>query len=126
MKSSRQLCFELVRELAAFSLEAATIILLYQDNLLLLATVSVETLLAVGLWHERRDVAAFLGLALIGSAAEAVFVHFGVWRYANPSLLGFPPWFPVAFGLAGLIGQRLVGTVTEMWTTAPTWRADRE
>ncbi len=126
MKSSKRLCFELVRELATFSLEAAAIILLYQDNLLLLATISVETLLVVSLWHERRDIAAFLGLALVGSVAEAVFVHFGVWRYANPSLLGFPPWFPVAFGLAGLIGQRLVGTVTEMWKTAPTWRVDTE
>lgn len=126
MKSSKQLCFELVRELATFSFEAATIIQLYQDNLLLLATLSVETLLVLGLWHERRDVAAFLGLALIGSVAEAVFVHFGVWRHGNPSMLGFPPWFPVAFGLAGLIGQRLVGTVTEIWRTAPTWRAYRE
>ncbi len=126
MKSSKRLCFELVRELATFSLEATAIILLYQDNLLLLATISVETLLVVSLWHERRDIAAFLGLALVGSVAEAVFVHFGVWRYANPSLLGFPPWFPVAFGLAGLIGQRLVGTVTEMWKTAPTWRVDTE
>lgn len=80
-----------MRELATFSLEAAAIILLYQDNLLLPATVSVETLMVAGLWHERRDVAAFLGLALVGSAAEAVFVHFGVWRYANPSLLGLPP-----------------------------------
>jgi len=41
MKSSKQLCFELVRELATFSFEAATIIQLYQDNLLLLATLAL-------------------------------------------------------------------------------------
>jgi hypothetical protein len=46
--------------------------------------------------------------------AEVVFVRFGVWQYANPSCLGVPIWFPIAFGLARLVGQRLSVTIMAM------------
>jgi len=39
----------------------------------------------------------------------------GVWRYANPTLLGVPLWFPAAFGTAALIGERLVRTINLIW-----------
>ena len=59
--------------------------------------------------------AFFLVIAVFGTIAEALFVHFGVWRYANPTFLGIPAWFPVAFGTAGLIEARLVRTITQIW-----------
>jgi hypothetical protein len=52
-------------------------------------------------------------------------VHFGVWRYANPTLLGVPLWFPVAFGTAALIGKRLVCTIAGMWEGAGPSRVAR-
>ena len=60
-----------------------------------------------------------------GSLAEAVFVHFGVWHYTNPTLLGVPLWFPLAFGTAALIGERLVRTITEMWEEVSFSRASK-
>ena len=103
---------------AAFSLLAASIVLLWKDNMLLLIVMLVEGMVALGFWHDRYDLSVFLVIAVLGSPAEAVFVHFGVWQYANPTLLGVPLWFPVAFGTSALIGKRLVCTITSMWEDA--------
>lgn len=125
MRRSKQLWNELVRELAAFSLLAASIVLLWRDNLPLFIVVLVEGLAALGLWHDRYDLCFFLVTAVLGSLAEAMFVHFGVWRYANPTLLGVPLWFPLAFGTAALIGERLVRTMTLMWGEASSSRGSK-
>jgi len=84
-----------------------------------------ECLAMLTLWHDRLDVSFFLIIAVLGSLAEAVFVHSGVWRYANPTLLGVPLWFPVAFGTTALIGKRLVCTITGMWEGAGPSRVAR-
>lgn len=118
MKRSKQLWRDLAIELGAFSLLVTSVVLLWRDNLLLFVVVLVEALAALSLWHERYDLSFFLVIAVLGSLAEAVFVHFGVWHYANPNLLGVPVWFPLAFGTTGLIGQRLARTITNMWEQA--------
>ena len=118
MKHSKQLWIELVKQLAAFSLLAASIVLLWRHNLLLFMIVLVEGLAALRLWRDRYDLSFFLVIGGLGSVAEAVFVHFGVWRYANPTLLGIPLWFPLAFGTSGLIGGRLARTITAIWEEA--------
>jgi len=112
-------------ELAAFSLLITSIVLLWRDNLLLFTVVLVEVLAALGLWHDKYDLSCFLVVAVLGSLAEAVFVHFGVWHYANPTFLGVPLWFPLAFGTAALIGERLVRAITEMWEEESLSRASK-
>ncbi|MDY6878009.1 MAG: hypothetical protein SWK90_17645 [Chloroflexota bacterium] len=102
----------------AFSLLTASIVLLWRDNLLLFIVMLVESLAALGLWHDRYDLHSFLVIAVMGSLAEIGFAQFGVWRYANPTLLGIPLWFPLSFGTAALIGERLVRTITGMWEEA--------
>jgi uncharacterized membrane protein YoaT (DUF817 family) len=125
MKHSKRPWNGLVSELAAFSLLAASIVLLWRDNMLLFIVILIEGMVALGFWHDRYDLSVFLVIAVLGSLAEAVFVHFGVWRYANPTLLGVPLWFPVAFGTAALIGKRLVYTITHMWEGADPLRVAR-
>ena len=115
MKHSKQLWIELAMELTAFSLLVASVTLLWRNNLLLFIVALVECLVALALWHNRFDLTFFLIIAVLGSLAEAVFVHFGVWRYANPTFLGMPVWFPLAFGTTGLIGGRLAQTITAFW-----------
>jgi hypothetical protein len=115
MKLSKQLWTELVMELAAFSVLVASVSLLWQNNVILFAVALVESAAALRLWHDRYDVSFFLIIAVLGSLAEAVFVRFGVWHYANPTLLGVPLWFPLAFGTTGLIGERMARTITGMW-----------
>ena len=80
--------------------------------------VLAECLIALFWWHERRDVSFFLILAVFGTLAEVVFVRFGVWHYVNPTVAGIPLWFPLAFGTAGLSGQRIAHTVTQIWNLA--------
>lgn len=125
MKHSEQLLNELILEFAAFSLLVASVVLLWRDNPLLFIIMVVECLVALALWHDRLDVSFFLIIAVMGSLAEAVFVHFGVWSYANPTFLGMPLWFPLAFGTTGLIGARLARTITEMWEKVSPSRASR-
>jgi uncharacterized membrane protein YoaT (DUF817 family) len=120
MRHWKPLRNELVKELAAFSLLETSIVMLWRNNLLLFIIVLVESLAALSLWHSRHDLIFFLVMAVLGSLAEAVFVHFGVWHYGNPTFLGVPLWFPLAFGTAGLIGGRLVRTITAMWEARPT------
>jgi hypothetical protein len=115
MKHSKQLWIELVMELAAFSVLVASVTLLWRNNLLLFIFALVECMVALALWHNRFDLTFFLIIAVLGSLAEAVFVRFGVWRYANPTFLGMPIWFPLAFGTTGLIGGRLAQTITALW-----------
>jgi uncharacterized membrane protein YoaT (DUF817 family) len=125
MKHSKQPWNGLLSELAAFSLLAASIVLLWRDNMLLFIVILVEGMVALGFWHDRYDLSVLLIIAVLGSLAEAVFVHSGVWRYTNPTLLGVPLWFPVAFGTSALIGKRLVCTITGIWEEANPSRAAR-
>ena len=108
---------------AAFALLQGTIVLLYDRNLLLFGLVLIQAGVALRLWHEPHDVVFFLVIAVLGSVAEAVFVRFDVWRYTNPTALGVPLWFPVAFGLAALIGQRIARTILALWQELPSHRA---
>ena len=123
MKHSVQLWSKLVGQLVAFSLLEGAIVLLWRDNVLLFIVLLVAGLAVLSLWHDRYDVSFFVVIAALGSLAEAVFVRFGVWRYANPTLLGVPLWFPLAFGTAGLIGARLVLTITQLWEEARSSRS---
>jgi len=118
MKQPTTLWTELFTEFLTFSLLVTSVVLLWRNNLLLFAVALAECLLAVALWHDRLSVSFFLIIAIPGTLAEAVFVRFGIWRYANPTFLGIPLWFPVAFGTTGLLGARLARTIAAVWERA--------
>jgi len=101
-----------LEEVLAFSLLAASIVLLWRNNLLLFTIVLVEASVVLALWHEKYDVTFFAVIAALGTLAEIVFVNFGVWQYANPTVLGIPLWFPLSFGTAAVVGERLVRTIS--------------
>ena len=115
MSPSQRLRTELLTEFLAFFLLVTSVALLWRNNLLLFAVALAECLLGLALWHDRLSVSFFLTIAMLGTLAEAVFVRSGIWRYANPTSLGIPLWFPVAFGTTGLLGARLARTITAMW-----------
>ena len=106
---------ELAMEIFAFSLVIVFVSSLWRNNLLLFFVMLMECSVALYLWHDRLELCFFFIIAVLGSLAEAVFVHFGVWQYANPTFLGMPAWFPLAFGTTGLIGARLARTLTAIW-----------
>jgi len=115
MQQSNRLWTELITEFLAFFLLVTSVALLWRNNLLLFAVALAECLLGLALWHDRLSVSFFLTIAILGTLAEAIFVRFGIWHYANPTSLGIPLWFPVAFGTTGLLGARLARTVAAMW-----------
>ena len=115
MERSRIWQRELVAAFAAFVLLETSVLLLWRNNMQLLAAMVVECLLALARWHERIDVSFFLVIAVLGTLAEVLFVRVGIWQYANPTLLGLPLWFPLAFGTTGLIGGRLARTIADLW-----------
>jgi hypothetical protein len=118
MKPSTQLWKELVIEFAAFSLLVASVSLLWTNNLLLFVVALAECLAGLALWHDPLDLSFLMIIAVLGSLAEVMFVHLGVWHYVNPTFLGVPLWFPLAFGTTGLIGGRLARTITKIWEEA--------
>ena len=118
MKTWRSLWIELAVEVGAFAVLVTCVALRWEYNLLLLVLMTVECGIALALWHTRLDICYFLVIAVLGSLAEAVFVFFGVWEYANPTILGVPIWFSLAFGTTGLIGGRLARTMASMWDRA--------
>jgi hypothetical protein len=115
MKQSNRLWVDLAMECAAFAMLVTSVSLLWRDNVLLSVVALAECLAALVLWHDRLTVCFFLIIGVLGTATEAVFVQVGVWQYANPTFLGIPLWFPLAFGTTGLIGSRLAQTVTAIW-----------
>jgi hypothetical protein len=115
MGKSRSLWIELAIEIGAFVVLVACVSLLWTHNLILFVLMAGECAFALARWHDRLDICFFLVIAVLGSLAEAVFVQFGVWEYANPTAVGVPIWFPLAFGTTGLIGGRLARTMTAIW-----------
>jgi hypothetical protein len=118
MTSSTRRGADLALTLIAFAILVASVSLLWRQNIVLLVVTVIECAVALALWHDRLDLSFFFVIGVLGSMAEAVFVHFGVWHYANPTVLGMPIWFPFAFGTTGLIGSRLARVITEMWNEA--------
>ncbi len=118
MNRAKSLWISLAVQSAAFLYMAACVSLLWRNNLLLLGAMSAECVVALALWHDRLDLSFFLVIGLLGALAEALFVHSGVWQYANPTVLGIPVWFPVAFGTTGLIGGRMARTLAALWDLA--------
>ena len=118
MKHSTRLSKDLATTLAAFCTLVASVSLLWRYNWLLFVVALAQSIVGLILWHDRLDVSFFLIIGVLGSAAELVFVRFGVWQYSNPTFFGMPVWFPLAFGTTGLIGSRLARTITELWDQA--------
>jgi uncharacterized membrane protein YoaT (DUF817 family) len=121
----RQLTKQLLGEIGAFVILVASVVFLWRNGPLLFLVALAEALAGMALWHERYDLSFFAVIAVLGSLAEVVFVHFGVWHYANPTFAGVPLWFPFAFGTCGLIGSRLARTITEIWGRASPLEAPR-
>jgi hypothetical protein len=118
LTTSKRLRKEFVTQIVAFFLLATSIVLLWRDNVPLFIVVLDGSIIALSLWHDRYDLCFFIVIAGIGWLAETFFVHFGVWQYANPTFMGVPMWFPLAFGTAALISGRLVRTITQIWEKA--------
>lgn len=110
---------DILKEGLIFIVLVVSIIWLWKYSLLLFVLLSVLSLMALFLWHDSLDVCFFTIVAVFGTVSEILFVKFGVWTYANPTLLGIPIWFPPSFAVAALVGQRLARTVVRVLNKTP-------
>ncbi|HEM62412.1 MAG TPA: hypothetical protein ENO24_08985 [Chloroflexi bacterium] len=115
MREWRSLWIELGTEMAFFVVLEGAVALLWRHNGVLLAVSAIICVVGLARWHARLDICFLLVIGVLGSLAEIVFVQFGGWRYANPTWIGIPVWFPFAFGTTGLIGGRLARTLNAIW-----------
>ena len=111
MGNTKSLWGELAQEVVLFSGLAVAIVQLQGSSAVALIVLLSLALVTLALWHDRYDRWSFLVVAVFGTCAEVFFVHYGVWRYTNPDVLGIPVWFPVAFATSALIGERFIRTV---------------
>lgn len=54
-----------------------------------------------------RNLIFYFAVLISGPIAEAVVIHFGMWTYTNPAIIGVPIWLFFVWGNAGLYIVRL-------------------
>jgi hypothetical protein len=79
--------------------------LFWKDIMILTASLSILSIIALWHYHKKNDVIVYLIGAMIGVSAESVCIYFGAWRYSNPTFL-IPIWLPLVWGLAALVIRR--------------------
>jgi hypothetical protein len=125
MRHWRSLWIELGTEMTFFIVLEGCVALLWRNNALLLVVAAAICAVALARWHSRLDICFFLIIAVLGSLAEIAFVLSGGWIYTNPTWIGVPVWFPLAFGTTGLIGGRLARTLNAIWDKASPMAAEK-
>ena len=76
-RNTRQLIFDLSWELVAFLTLVCSIIIFWQNNLLLITIVTMQCLTALWFWHELYDLCFFSVTFVFGTLAEITFVGSG-------------------------------------------------
>ena len=125
MTRSSKAHVDLALAFAGFGVLVASVLLLWQNNMLLLIIACLESILALLRWHDGLDISSLLVIGVLGSLAEVLFVRSGIWHYTNPSVFGLPMWFPFAFGTTGLMGQRLSRSIASVLTSRASSDATR-
>ena len=85
--------------------------LLWRTPTLLGICYVIQGALMLSRWHTRADITYFLLALVLGPVGEAIAIHFGAWRYTEPTLL-VPIWLPLAWGISGLFLKKTTEALT--------------
>ncbi len=110
MRFTKRVRRELLLEVLLFCFGMLFISLFYLDNILLTLLLIMGWSVGIKFWHRKDDFYFFLSGAVVGPIGEIVCIHFGAWKYTNPSFLGIPIWLPFAWGLAMMLIKRVAET----------------
>jgi hypothetical protein len=114
MSFTKKIKKELILEMCLFCLLIIFAIIFYQNNILLTFLLLVLWGIGMKFWHKREDLAFFFGGAIVPLVGEVACVYFGVWEYANPTLLGIPLWLPLGWGLTAVVIKRIAETFVKI------------
>ncbi len=101
----------LLRDLLIFFILLFLVILVWKNNIAVTAIILGFYCLRYFLWPNREDHIIFIAGALLGSAAEIIATHAGVWRYTLPTFLNIPVWLPFAWGFVSVLIVRIAQCV---------------
>jgi len=102
---------ELLLEFILFALTVIFIVAFWSKNWLIAICLIALYIIGNMFWHKKYDYMYYLAGFVIGPSAEIAATYFGVWTYANPTLLNIPIWLPFAWGLAAVMILRIGQTV---------------
>ncbi len=83
-------------------LPISCVILFWKQPILLTALLFTISVILLLLMKQKLEFYIYCIAAIIGTLAEKLSIHFGVWNYTNPNLTTIPTWLPFLWGLAAL------------------------
>ena len=101
----------LVRDLVIFFLVIFLVVLVWKNNTAITAIVIGCYLARYWLWPNNEDHVIFAAGAVLGSTAEIIATHVGIWSYAFPTFLNIPIWLPFAWGFVSVIIVRIAQSI---------------
>ncbi len=105
---------ELFSNIGLSAIGLSFILFFYANNVFLTALLLLMLFFILKFWHRKYDIYFFVSGAVIGPIAEVIAVQYGVWQYANPSILGIPVWLPIAWGSAVVLIKRMAEIFIEI------------
>lgn len=103
---------EILLEIVFFTLAVILTIYFWESIGLLTLLLLVLWVIAINLWHSKKDIVVFVVAAILGPIAEIFIINFGgAWYYSKPLFLGIPLWLPFLWGFSGLLLYRLANTL---------------
>ena len=111
IKFSKKTGKEVLVEIILFLVIIVTVVLLWQNNILLFTVLLIECGITIKLWKKKHDIMYFLVGATLGPLLEIIFIRYGIWAYTHPTLLGIPMWLPLLWGFAAIVLSRIARTI---------------
>jgi hypothetical protein len=103
--------YALFRDLLIFFFLLFLVILVWKNNIAVTAIILGFYLLRYFLWPNREDHIIFIAGAGLGTTAEIIATHAGIWSYTLPTFLNIPVWLPFAWGFVSVLIARVAQCV---------------
>lgn len=99
--------YALLRDLLIFFVLIFVVILVWKSNAAVTAIIIGAYLLRYLLWPNNEDHIIFAAGAILGTTAEIIATHVGIWSYTLPTFLNIPIWLPFAWGFVSVLIVRI-------------------
>lgn len=90
------------------------IISFFMDVIALTLLLFILLIISLRFDYRKGDAYYVIIAAILGPVGEIICIYFGVWRYANPTLLGIPLWLPVLWGATPLAIIKISRIIKEL------------